>query len=348
MAEVWRAMEPDLRAKLEAGEITQEVFDKTRARFIPETTGALAEVTRLVPEDIVAEVGNRQRARERTLIFDSNTLRTHRLADFRAAAEAGAQHGAARVLQAAEKKVAECGFSDFLVVENFPVALVAYGYTRLARTPEGAILRAFPNIKFGRARDKTPVYIAESDTEAVFFELDAIRVLRWLDSNELLDMPELPEEPEQARIHAKAAVMTAAHTIPAVAEWVYELQHTIAHALIRNVGERSGFAENTLAEYLIPDLLTIGIFAATHQEFTLGALVSLAEHRLSEWLDATLDGVRSCDWDPYCARDQGACMGCLHLPFGCDAFNGSLDRALLIGSPARAADGREVARGYWQ
>ena len=116
---------------------------------------------------------------------------------------------------------------------------------------------------------------------------------------------------------------------------VYKLQHTIAHALIRNLGERSGFSEETMAEYLIPELLTIGLYADTHQEFTLGALVSLVEHRLAEWLDATLDGADTCAWDPQCGQQDGACAACLHLAFGCATFNAELDRAVLFGSAAR-------------
>ena len=100
-----------------------------------------------------------------------------------------------------------------------------------------------------------------------------------------------------------------------------------------------------MAEYLIPELLTFGLYADTHQEFTLGALVSLAEHRLAEWLDAARDGGRYCDWDPQCGRDDGACMGCLHLSFGCSHFNENLYRAVLFGSPA--GHERRIARGYW-
>ena len=56
-----------------------------------------------------------------------------------------------------------------------------------------------------------------------------------------------------------------------------------------------------MAEFVIPNMLTFGLFADTHQEFTLGALVSLVEHRLGDWLDAARDGARDCPWDPQCA-----------------------------------------------
>ena len=46
------------------------------------------------------------------------------------------------------------------------------------------MLRAFPSPKKGKYRDKTPIYISPTKTEAVFFELDAERVLYWLADNQ--------------------------------------------------------------------------------------------------------------------------------------------------------------------
>lgn len=273
-------------------------------------------------------------------------LQSSRLRDFRKAAEDTSRHGAAQVLADAEAKLKECGFSDLLVVENFPVALAAYGYTRLGRSPTSALLQSFPpRHSKGKRKDKTPIYVVESKTEAVFFELDAARVLDWLVRNDLMGPVTLSEDAARGLVEAKAAVLGAITTDERVREHVELLQHTLSHALVRNLGERSGFAENTMAEYLLPELLTFGLYADTHQEFTLGALISLAEHRLAEWLDAARDGGRHCDWDPQCARDDGACMGCLHLSFGCAHFNESLDRAVLFGSPA--GHERRIAHGFW-
>jgi hypothetical protein len=339
----WPEMERMMR---ENPAFTDEDVENMRKRVIDETAGALDEVTSLVSPVVCAEVGRSQRARERTLIWaGAGNLRSWCLEDFRKVAEDTSRHGAAQVLADAEQKLEECGFSDLLVVENFPVALAAYGYTRLGRSPTTALLRSFPPRRKGKQKDKVPIYVVESKTEAVFFELDAVRVLDWLASNDLIAAANLPEDPARARVEAKAAVLTGVMTDERVMEHVELLQHTLAHALVRNLGERSGFAENTMAEYLIPELLTFGLYADTHQEFTLGALVSLAEHRLAEWLDAARDGGRYCAWDPQCGRDDGACMGCLHLSFGCSHFNENLDRAVLFGSPA--GHERRIARGYW-
>jgi hypothetical protein len=92
-------------------------------------------------------------------------------------------------------------------------------------------------------------------------------------------------------------------------------------------------------------MLTFGLYADTHQEFTLGALVSLVEHRLGEWLDAARKGARNCAWDPQCAHQEGACMSCLHASFRCDLFNEELDRAVLFGSPQTHA--LDIPHGFW-
>jgi hypothetical protein len=344
------AAEQVIESMRAAGTHSEEALAELRDRMVPRTSQALADTQRLVAADVCAAVGSEQRARERTLIFAGAAgLRTWTPESFEQAAVAVGRLGAVPVLQAARTRLTELGFSRVLVVENFPVALVSYGFSRLSRNPNEVMLRPFPARKSGRTKDRVPVYVAESNTEAVFFELDAAAVLRWLEGNGIYTAPAPPPGVDPA-VAAKAAALTACATTPQVADAVFRLEHTLAHALIRNLGERAGFNENTMAEYMMPPgLLTFGVFADTHQDFTLGALVSLVEHRLTEWLDAAWEGVRSCDWDPHCGRDEGACSGCLHLAFGCNEFNGALGRETLIGAPAEhGIDVMDIARGYWQ
>lgn len=333
-----------------SGTHSDEQLAKLRDTMIPKSSQALASTQQLVAADVCANVGAQQRARERTLIFGgAGGLRTWDLDSFEAAALQAGRHGASPVLAVARGRLAALGFSRVLVVENFPVALVSYGFTRLSRSPHEVLLRPFPARKAGKTKDKAPVYVAESNTEAVFFELDARAVVRWLADNAIFTAPPAPAGVDEL-VAAKAAVLTACEQDPQVADAVFTLQHTLAHALIRNLGERAGFNENTMAEYLMPaGMLTFGLFADTHQDFTLGALVSLVEHRLTDWLNAAWEGVRSCDWDPHCGRDEGSCSACLQLAFGCNEFNSRLDRATLIGAPHEHGEQvADIIRGYWQ
>src|SRR6202012_1292158 len=124
------------------------------------------------------------------------------------------------------------------------------------------------------------------------------------------------------------------------------LEHTLAHALIKALAGRSGFGEDTMSEYIMRDMLTVGIYADTHQEFTLGALIWLVENRLKEWLESAKDSADQCEWDPHCHNQDGACMSCLHLAFGCESFNRDLDRAALVAAPD-PGEGR-ITHGYWE
>ncbi len=339
-----------LEALRSSGTLSEDELKKMGDRMIPKAAQALQSTRDLVEPDVCARFGSEQRARERTLIFSGGAgLHTWTLDRFEAVAKEAGRQSAVPVLGAGRRRLEELGFSQVLVVENFPVALAAYGFTRISRSPAEVLLRPFPATRSGKAKDKVPIYVAESETEAVFFELDATRVLDWLTANGLhISSKSTPDV--DPRVAAKASLLGACADDPRVARHVALLEHTLSHALIRNLGERAGFNENTMAELLMPTgMCTFGLFADTHQDFTLGALVSLVEHRLADWLNAAWEGVRSCDWDPHCARDEGACSACLHLAFGCSEFNAGLDRAVLIGAPREHGSAvSDVTVGFWQ
>lgn len=297
-----------------------------------------AEIENALGQDASDRLGGSQRLQERAMIFaGAGDLRVRRLEDFEETARKLGQQATVRRLQAEQRELSDAGFARALVVENFPIALVAYGWTRLSNKETDARLNAFPPLR----NEKTPLYISTSNTEAVFLELDPVRVAVWLHDNGLLAAA--PADPREARLHILKEM--AAFTPAATA--VRNLCHTVSHALIRNLGELAGFGEDTMAEYLIPEALTIGLYANVHQEFTLGALVSLVEHHLSTWLKEAMRGTEICTWDPRCSEHDGACANCLHLAFGCEHRNQDLDRALLYGSADPTARHTAVATGYW-
>lgn len=297
-----------------------------------------AEVEDALGQYVVDELGGGQRMRERAMISaGAGDLRVRRLEDFETTARKLGQQATVRRMQAEQRELEDAGFARALVVENFPIALVAYGWTRLTNRDTDARLNAFPPLR----NEKTPLYVSTSNTEAVFLELDPVRVCGWLRDNGLL--ASAPDDPRDARLRVLREM--AAHTAAAVA--ARNLCHTTSHALIRNLGELAGFGEDTMAEYLIPEGLTIGLYANVHQEFTLGALVSLVEHNLSTWLKEAMRGTEVCTWDPRCSEHDGACANCLHLAFGCEHRNQDLDRALLYGAADPGVRPTAAATGYW-
>jgi hypothetical protein len=332
--------------------LPQDLIDKALAATKPTDDDPYTEIENAVGPVEVAQLGATRRMRERALVFGAaGDLRTRRLEDFVDCARRMGQAAAVNRLQRARQSLHDTGFSRLLVVENFPIALVAYGWTRLTDDPAESRVNAFAPTRTGDAR--TPLYVSTSNTEAVFLELDPVRVCRWLHDNDLLEDPPADERDARIRILGEMANRTpAAHAAS-------NLVHTVSHALIRNLGERAGFGEDTMAEYLVPEALTIGLYANVHQEFTLGALVSLVEHNLRSWLAAACTGVETCAWDPRCSDHDGACANCLHLAFGCNHHdqdgerrrnrrNRDLDRALLFGTADPHSRTTAVPIGYWQ
>ncbi len=332
--------------------LPQELIDKALAATAPTGDDPYTEIEQAVGAVEVAELGATRRLRERALVFGgAGDLRTRRLEEFIDSARRMGQAAAVTRLERARQALHESGFSRLLVVTNFPIALVAYGWTRLTDDPAESRVNAFDPVRTGDTR--APLYVSSSNTEAVFLELDPVRVCSWLHQNALLDDPPADEREARIRILAEMANETPAATAAS------NLVHTISHALIRNLGERAGFGEDTMAEYLVPEALTIGLYANVHQEFTLGALISLVEHNLRSWLAATRTGVETCAWDPRCSDHDGACANCLHLAFGCNHHdqdgdrrrnrrNRDLDRALLFGTADPHSRDTAVPVGYWQ
>ena len=338
----WQEMEEVLRK----GGIDEGLIANQRALYLGEARGAFQELETLVPAHVVGNLGRRQKCCERALIFGrSRDMHVDDLDTLAARAGELGQQNAVERLRRAGQVLAERKFSKVFVVSDFPIALVAYGYTRLTTDPQKAMLNSFPPTRKQSA--KKPLYVSATNTEAVFLELAPLAVRDWVSDNGFdcsFDMPST----DDARV-VKAWLLCEAHAESEGYQRVNLLCHTLAHALIRNLGERAGFGEDSMAEYVIPEMLTIGLYASTHQEFTLGALVSLVEHNLASWLNAVRDGAETCIWDPVCREMDGACAGCLHMAFGCERGNRELDRAVLFGSDANAAQERpNVVRGFWE
>ena len=338
----WQKMEEALRKS----RIDEDLITQQRAFYLGDAHGAFEELEGLVPARVVDDLGRRQKCCERALIFgrgrDMHVDDLHTLA---ARAHQLGQQAAVDRLERAGQVLAERKFSKVAVVSDFPIALVAYGYTRLTSDPQKAMLNAFPPIRKQSA--KKPLYVSATNTEAVFLELSPCAVRDWIADNGFACSFNI--SPNDNARAVKAWLLSEAHAQSEAYQRVLLLCHTLSHALIRNLGERAGFGEDTMAEYVIPEMLTIGLYASTHQEFTLGALVSLVEHNLASWLNAVRDGAETCTWDPLCRQTDGACAACLHLAFGCESGNQGLDRAVLFASDANAPPERpNIVKGFWE
>ncbi|KWR88173.1 hypothetical protein RM96_21200 [Cupriavidus sp. IDO] len=287
---------------------------------------------------------------EHTTLLDETDIST--IPDVAAMLRRAGDEAGARDIEESQKKAAELlGISNIQVINDFPLALCAYGYTRTARDPARTLITPFPVDDRGRI----PVYAIASETEALWFQLDPLRVYAWLLENGLSSgsMPAGTEE-AWARLYAEVpGLREAPHETfysQQEAAAVRTLLHTMSHLFLRRI-EWSGFAPSSVGEYLIPGSLSFILYANRHAETKIGGLTTLFEQRLNTWLWDAVQSGYECVYDPICADDGGSCAGCTHREHNCVSFNRELSRATVYGGPtpqASAFEGMSLPHGYWK
>ncbi len=256
------------------------------------------------------------------------------------------------------------GITQVEIIQDLPIMHLAYGYTRLSHQPEAAVLWAFDREKFDLAGDEPagnwiPAPVYKLPTEALSFQFDSARILRWLHVNNLAPDPTTIDEStlwllqRHSRIHSRNGPafedrLDQDFLIP----WlVGSAIHSATHLLIRAIADQSSFGETALSEHLLLSLNQTIIFVNRLQEFSLGGLKTFFEQRLDQAFKSLLEEREDCMFDPYCEETLGgACAGCLHLPeVVCRLFNNGLSRILLYGgdlSTEIEGDGSE--RTLWR
>lgn len=253
------------------------------------------------------------------------------------------------------------GISQVTVIQDLPVLHLAYGYTRLSHQPEAAALWAFDRKNFDLAGDEPkgnwiPMPVCKLTTEALLFQFDAKRIVKWLHTNNLAPNPASISEPilwlleHHCRITSRSSPAFGDHLSPDfLIPWlVSSTLHSANHLLIKAIADQSSFGETALSEHLLFSLNQTIIFVNRLQEFSLGGLKTFFEQRLDQAFQSLLQERGDCMFDPYCEESLGgACNGCLHLPeVVCRLFNNALSRILLYGGEI-GADMEGVSKTLW-
>ncbi|ACB74471.1 hypothetical protein Oter_1185 [Opitutus terrae PB90-1] len=244
------------------------------------------------------------------------------------------------------------GLAELRALDGFPIGLAAVGFTRIKADPNQTILNPFP--QYNR---RTPLYAVVAETEAIYFQLDPQRVVRWLQQNQLLPTAPLATNEEAwARLYGEVPGLGLRRNDPLfqqpAASAVRTLVHSISHVLLRHI-EWSGYAAQSIGEYLIPEGIACVLYASRYTDTRVGGLLTLFEQGIDRWLRSALDEGGDCVLDPFCSEEGGACVGCLHREFNCTEFNRELSRAVLFGGtvaqhgPALVPFGPNVS-GYWR
>jgi hypothetical protein len=213
------------------------------------------------------------------------------------------------------------------LLANFPVATLAFGYTRGDMDPGAARLVAF------RERGRVRAYGSLTKTEALLFRLDPLAVHRYL-AGRSHPLPAV-QTARDARIALLQRVQIPWPTqerYQALGGDVLTLLHSYAHRTIRRLAAFAGIERDGLAEYLLPHHLCFVVYAASRGDFVLGGLQAVFETSLNRFLEDFLTAESRCALDPGCRSGGGACMACLHLGEpSCRWFNRFLDRSSLFG-----------------
>lgn len=222
------------------------------------------------------------------------------------------------------------------LLANFPVATLAFAYTRGDLAPGAARLVPF------RERGHLRAYGTLSRTEALLFRLDPLRVYRHL-IQAGHDLPRLDD-----RRDARLALLQRIDMPYATQEGyqplggdLLRLVHSYAHRTIRRLAAFAGIERDGLAEYLLPHHLAFVVYAASRGDFVLGGLQAVFETTLHRFLEDLVEGESRCALDPGCRSGGGACMACLHLGEpSCRWFNRFLNRSELFGPHGFLVEGR--------
>lgn len=239
------------------------------------------------------------------------------------------------------------GLSEVLLVEDFPVVTAVFGYTRDSFEPNPGngklptTFRAFPPGMHGTHRT---ILVDAGEAEGILFRLDPRRVVSWLQTRGLADLP--PNIPDSdVRVWLLENVAPVGQLVPPdldpVTRAVFGLVHSMAHIFARVAAILAGFERGGIAEYLFPAIPAFALFS-NRTDFSIGGIWTLFETHLPELFARAIDlETRTCVYDPVCLEHGGACHACMHLPeTSCAHLNRCLSRQFLFGEPGRP--------GYWE
>lgn len=284
----------------------------------------LADASRLLAPSTLEEIRGDRRMFERSFIFherdpDDISTVTDRY-------RSQGHDGMARRMDRGVQEAAAVGFSRVSIIRQLPIALVGFGFTREFPDHRAQLMPLQPPERERNAR--RPLVAIESNTEAIFFELDPMLLRSWSAANGWTTAPQPGSDAE-----ARAWVLETTYGDPTsdAAQAVRRLTHAWAHTMIHALEGRSAFAPNSVAEYLMERTGSFFIYVANYSTFNLGGLSTLVEQHLYDWVTGAEDQTE-CVHDPVCLTERGGCHKCLALAFHCERFNRGLHRGYLVGS----------------
>lgn len=258
----------------------------------------------------------------------------------------------------AQSLVTQLGVAQLSLASDFPMTHVTFGFSRSEYVPRNCRLNPFPVDP--EHQGKFPLFVDTIQADAIIVQLDPQRVWHWLEKNNFnIYLPKGATDAQKAQrayfvqlfsdLSLESEPVTLTQTLTAdnsKSRMVFGLLHTMSHLFLKKAALLCGLDRTSLAEYVLPRALMFAIYSNHRFGATIGALSSLFEQSLPDWLGQIMGDTRRCIYDPVCQTNGGSCHACTHLAeTSCRFFNLNLGRSFLFGG--HDAEIGQINYGYW-
>lgn len=244
------------------------------------------------------------------------------------------------------------GIERMVLIRGLPICEFSFGFTRVSATPvyhreyQGQSVAMPVRLKaFDTLPDtggKHPIYVTEQKNEALYVKLDEARVRRWLQKNEVSDLPTedigigrsflenyedfgpfLDEYKDRERSGTFGRQL---------APFVYLLLHSLSHQLIHSLADVSGLDRDGIGEHIFPADLAFVIYRKGMTP-DLGNISAMWRNHAAEFLRRAIDPrMLRCGSGSLCDSRGGACPACIMVSeVSCISSNLLLSRSSLRG-----------------
>jgi hypothetical protein len=233
------------------------------------------------------------------------------------------------------------GIKNMQASGDVEIISCSYGFTRKITDPYNA-KGSLKLVAYDKDGDtgRNLVFATKLETEGILFDIDRIRILKWLLKNGIIEENQLPDIEDECAVKKWFAQNVHGDKVNSFGEFekddlitenVFKLLHSISHALIKTAGEMSGISANSITELIFTDTCSIFIYSQSSQGQVLGSLSGMIESIYLRFLRRVYADNRECVFDPICVdRDDSVCQGCLVIAdSSCRFFNMNLGRKYL-------------------
>jgi len=180
-----------------------------------------------------------------------------------------------------------------------------------------------------------PIYVNITESEGILLVFDRKRILDWLTSNQFLGEEGQQINDEKTWFLRNVSPFKpsfVAGSTPGPERHLFNLIHTIAHALTKSITLPSGLAAESIGELFFPNVPAVLLYTHEGGGFKTGGLEDLFQNKAFTWLKIAVGRLKTCVYDPFCLNSQAACHHCLFTSeVACSHFNADLSRRVLFG-----------------